>query len=393
MSADNDDSDGQSGRWWNLFGLGLGKGPTEGTLEVESPEGDPHVYRDPTAREVWLPAKRRMLRKVADFLIDHDLEILPYTLGVAYDCVTGANPRLAQLILERSEKSQPITLRWLEDAVRQQGRDQSEEMLFSLMERLEDSLGEFSRTASGARSATSEYGHALQRHVDELVTRHKASAVIADLSALTRSMIDRTRAMENDLATSEQQVEALQHNLDEARRIADQDHLTGLPNRRAFDHLLDRQLEDARAAGDALCVAFIDIDHFKRINDTHGHAAGDRVLKIVAETLDRISDMRCHVARHGGEEFAVLFRGKSIDQAWKKLDAARSDIADRRLVNRATDRPFGQVTFSGGIADVFAHGDKATALKAADEALYAAKEAGRNLIVRATPRSPLQDAA
>jgi diguanylate cyclase len=136
-------------------------------------------------------------------------------------------------------------------------------------------------------------------------------------------------------------------------------------------------------AKEGLCVAFVDIDHFKRVNDTHGHPAGDRVLKFVGETLNRIADARCFVARHGGEEFAIIWRHHPVDKAWKKLDAAREEIAERRLINRANDTPFGKITFSGGIADVFAYADKSAALKAADEALYLAKQSGRNRVLRA----------
>ena len=136
----------------------------------------------------------------------------------------------------------------------------------------------------------------------------------------------------------------------------------------------------ARASTEVLCVAFCDIDHFKRINDTHGHEAGDRVLKLVADSLARITNDSCHVARHGGEEFVMLFRGQTLTEAQAKLDSLREALADRRLVNRANDQPFGQVTFSAGIADVFACGDPRTALRAADTALYRAKLNGRNRI-------------
>ena len=86
--------------------------------------------------------------------------------------------------------------------------------------------------------------------------------------------------------------------------------------------------------------------------------AGDRVLKVVARTLAEISDDRCHVARHGGEEFVVLFRGKTLRQSYETLDATRETLANRKLVNRATDTPFGQVSFSGGLADIFAFRDQ-----------------------------------
>lgn len=376
MSEQTSDENARKSRWWQWF-----SGSAE--ADADEPVVETQVPRELTAREVWLPAKRRMISKIADFLIDHDLEVIPTTLTIAYECVTGGAPRLAQLILERTEKGLPITLSWIEEQRGESTHERNGEALAVLMGRLEDSLDEFSKTTSGARTATSEYSTALKQHVDQLEGVGRAGVVITELAALTRAMMERSIAIENELACSERRAEVLQSSLEETRRMAEMDHLTGLPNRRAFDHMLDREMREAREAGEALCVAFVDIDHFKRVNDTHGHPAGDRVLKFVGETLNRIADARCFVARHGGEEFAILWRNHTVDKAWKKLDAAREEIADRRLVNRANDTPFGKITFSGGIADVFAYPEKSAALKAADEALYAAKESGRNRILRA----------
>lgn len=106
------------------------------------------LVRDVTAREIWLPAKRRLLARVADFLIDHDLEVMPWTLEIAYDCVTGAKPMLAQLILERTEAGQPINIVWLEQIVREQQGESSSELLAALMTRLEGTLEDFTSATS-----------------------------------------------------------------------------------------------------------------------------------------------------------------------------------------------------------------------------------------------------
>ncbi|OYU37039.1 GGDEF domain-containing protein [Novosphingobium sp. PASSN1] len=376
MSEQTSDESARKSRWWQWFSGSTAEDAAEPELDAAAP-------RELTAREVWLPAKRRMISKIADFLIDHDLEVLPATLTVAYECVTGGAPRLAQLILERTEKGLPITLGWIEEQRCESTNDKNSEALAVLLGRLEGSLDEFSKTTTGARTATSEYSSALRQHVDDLEGVGRAGVVITELAALTRAMMERSIAIETELACSERRAQSLQTTLEETRKMADMDHLTGLPNRRAFDHMLEREMREAVAAGESLCVAFVDIDHFKRVNDTHGHPAGDRVLKFVGETLNRIADARCFVARHGGEEFAVIWRNHTIEKAFRKLDAAREEIAERRLVNRANDSPFGKITFSGGIADVFAYPEKSAALKAADEALYAAKESGRNRILRA----------
>ncbi|MBC2668912.1 GGDEF domain-containing protein [Novosphingobium piscinae] len=320
------------------------------------------------------------------FLARHGLRLSQSTLLAAYDCVTGNDPRLALAVAERDRAGEPISLDWLVGFRRGEGAQDELIAVTKLMERLERSLESFSHTTTAARSATNEYTLALRDQVDELQQGGDTGAMLADVLAIARTMIERTHEIERHMIRSEQETQALHRSLEETRRHAELDHLTGLPNRRAFEHRLDREVVAARAAGDPLCVAFCDIDRFKRINDTHGHDAGDRVLRAVACALNEISDERCHVARHGGEEFVVLFRGLALNEAYERLDETRDSLAERRMVNRATDVPFGKVTFSAGIANVFDYPQPREALKAADEALYVAKQDGRNRIVRATPQ-------
>jgi diguanylate cyclase len=275
-------------------------------------------------------------------------------------------------------------MHWLEDACRSSGRNEGVAQLDALMVKLEHSIQDFGTTTLAAKSAANEYNSALEQHVNELEQVSKAGIVITELANIARMMLDRTREIEKEMSRSEMQTRSLQRSLDEARRSAEVDHLTGLPNRRAFENVLERENVSAIEAAEPMCVAICDIDHFKRVNDTHGHEAGDRVIRAVAQTLSKISNDKCHVARHGGEEFVILFRGKTIEEAWSLLDRTREAMAERRLVNRATDVPFGRITFSGGVADIFGHATPREALKAADDALYAAKAAGRNCIVKDT---------
>jgi diguanylate cyclase len=328
-------------------------------------------------------ARLRQLHEIGSFLAFHDLDLSSQSLSVAFDYLNGTDPRLARLIDRQIQARQPVSRDWLDEVLRDKDQDKDAEQLKALMQRLEASIDEFGKTSREARTATSEYSSALESHVGELEQVTVAGAVISELATIAKVMIGRTREIEKQMLRSEAQTRSLKRKLDEARRSADHDHLTGLPNRRAFEAHFAEEFVAARAAGEALSVAFCDIDHFKRINDTHGHDAGDRVLKVVAENLARISDERCHVARHGGEEFVVLFRDLLARDALLRLDRLRTELAERRLVNRANDVPFGQITFSGGVADVFAFPDRGSALKAADAALYRAKEAGRNRILLA----------
>lgn len=361
--------------------LGLGAGP-HGDEEIQAVEvtdetSAPVEQEDPRERR-----RRQLLTDIGSFLLTHHLEVNSFTLAIAHDVLTGADPKLACLLEERVISRQPVNMLWLEDACRATGRNDGVAQLDAMMAKLEQSIQEFGQTTVAAKSAANEYNSALEQHVSELEQVSKAGVVITELANIARMMLDRTREIEKEMNRSEMQTRALQRSLDEARRSAELDHLTGLPNRRAFESVLERETGTALDLGEPLCVAICDIDHFKRVNDTHGHEAGDRVIRAVAQTLAKISNENCHVARHGGEEFVILFRGKSIEEAWAVLDEARDAMAERRLVNRATDIPFGRITFSGGIADVFAHPSPREAMKAADDALYAAKAAGRNLIIK-----------
>jgi diguanylate cyclase len=325
-------------------------------------------------------ARQQLLDDIANFLQVHDLEVSGFTLSVAHDYLVGGNRRVTRAIDEQIQASEPVTLPWLRKAAADPGHNQNEAM-HRLMKRLETDIEDFGKVTSEASSATNHYNEALAAHVHDLDQAPDGQIGVDELLDLARAMLDRTRSLEEDMARSAEQTRVLRNNLEQARRNADHDHLTGLPNRRAFEARFDAEYASAKARGEHLCVAFCDIDFFKRINDTHGHDAGDRVLKVVAETLARMSDDRCHVARHGGEEFVVLLRGRSLHEAWEMLDDTRHRMAERKLVNRATETPFGQVTFSAGIADVFGSEDPRESLRAADKALYKAKESGRNKVV------------
>ncbi|SFG30293.1 diguanylate cyclase [Novosphingobium sp. CF614] len=330
--------------------------------------------------------RRETLDDITRFLLDNNLPISPFTLDTAHDIVTGANPVLAALVAAHVEDDQPVTVRWLEDVVQAQETENGAAQLHALILRLETTVDEFANTASVARTATTDYNSALEAHVGDLGAIDSGGGnVIQQLTTLARDMLSRTREVARELTRSERETRTLQKRLADARAEAEIDHLTGLPNRRAFEARYNEEYAATRDSGEPLCVAFCDIDEFKRINDNHGHEAGDRVLRTVAQSLATMSDEKCHVARHGGEEFVVLLRDKLIEEACAVIDEAREMIAARRLINRSTDVPFGRITLSAGVADVHAYRDAREALRAADDALLRAKDAGRNLVLKADP--------
>ena len=336
--------------------------------------------------DITRQGRRILLDAIADFLLDNELGVTPDNLAAAHGAFSGRNPPLARQIAAKSQAGEKITQEWLDEVTANCAAEQHDDAIDRLVGKLEENLEAFARTSKAAHSATAEYSGQLEQHVQDLgqgVSGENGDTgqIISGLAELAKAMAEKTRKLEQDMRRSEEESEAMRRSLDRAKRDAEIDHLTGLPNRRAFEALIDKHYREAQAAIEPLSVAFCDIDHFKKVNDTHGHDAGDRVIKIIAEALAKISGDNCHVARHGGEEFVMLFRGLAPAEAKARLDSTREEVAARVLINRKTEEPFGQITFSGGVASVFAHPDPRAALSAADEALYKAKQAGRNQII------------
>jgi diguanylate cyclase len=337
-----------------------------------------HEARQSSAKALREDARRRLLEMIASFVLDHDLEVSGSNLIAVHGALSGIDHNLARAIDTRLKAKEAITQDWFDEVSGGDAYANYRAELDGLLTQLETGITTFTKTTQETQSVTGDYRAALEHHVQAL--KNPDEGVLIGLADLAKAMLERTRQIESDVRRNETEAKALRKSLAKARRDADVDHLTGLPNRRAFETLLDAHYEQAKAAGEPLAVAFCDIDHFKRVNDVHGHDTGDRVIKAIGEALANISGQNCHVARHGGEEFVMLFRGKTTDQALIALDNARDAMSKRRFVNRDNEQAIGVVTFSGGIADVFAYANSRTALKAADGALYKAKEAGRNRI-------------
>lgn len=164
------------------------------------------------------------------------------------------------------------------------------------------------------------------------------------------------------------------------RSLMVRDGLTSLFNHSAITDQLDREVARAKRQAIPLSFAMVDIDFFRRINDTYGHSTGDRVIKSLSRLLKQRLRQTDLVGRYGGEEFALVLVDTDADSAFKVLDKIREDFA--KLHHHADGAEF-SVTFSCGVAEVAQFGDATQLSAAADKALYRAKHAGRNQVAGA----------
>jgi len=333
----------------------------------------PAQHAAPLAAE----ARRVLLAKITEFFVRHDLAVTAPNMASVCGALSGSQPELAAALVRREASGEPIDQRWLDTLTRLDPDGHSHiAALEALSEKLEYTLERFAETARDAQSETHDHRDAIGEQVAAL----GAPAGFTQVIDLSRAMLARIEEVEAAMARSEVEIDRLRENLAQARTEAEVDHLTRLPNRRAFERQLAAAAIAARAAGTPLTVAFCDVDHFKQVNDLHGHAAGDRVLCALAASFTAMAGEACFTARHGGEEFVLLFAGIGKDAARARLDAIRRALAARVLMNRDTGQPFGKITFSGGVAEVTDDADTRGALARADAALYRAKQMGRNRI-------------
>lgn len=165
------------------------------------------------------------------------------------------------------------------------------------------------------------------------------------------------------------------HLLGQVQKMADTDGLTGLANRRSFEKTLDREISRATRNGESVTLMMVDVDHFKDFNDRHGHQAGDKALQLVASALVHACRDFDTPARYGGEEFAIILPSCSSNESLRVGDRLRHLVAELEAESK--------ITASAGVATFPAHASDAEGLiRAADEALYESKRAGRDRITR-----------
>lgn len=214
--------------------------------------------------------------------------------------------------------------------------------------------------------------HALGRH-----QRARQRRLEAEVARHTARLRESNRRLEEASRERELLMEQLLHQ-------ASHDPLTGLPNRRASDQQLSSAIQHADLVHAPLCVALVDVDRFKHVNDRHGHHVGDRVLARVALQL-QASLQRGHVfvGRTGGEEFVVVLRDTALDDAVALLERARADMAGLRL-GPDPDAPIA-CTISAGVVERRGREGPDQLLQRADVALYDAKRQGRDRVVAGEP--------
>ncbi len=308
----------------------------------------------------------------------------PQFYELLYAYATGVNPSLNQRvnqIFRDGTATQELAERLYNEFLKSQDAN---ERISSVSERMATRIEAVHEAIDTAMATANAYSGTLQsasgdlgNDMNEAELRNMAQKLLGE----TRRMQDANAQLEQKLEASRDDIAALQRDLDEVRRESMLDPLTKIFNRKSFDEGLLKSFNEAAGEGTPLCLMLLDIDHFKRFNDTWGHQTGDQVLRLVAMTLKSNIKGKDMAARYGGEEFAAILPETDLEGAIIVADNIRKAIQAKELLKRSTNEKLGRITASMGVA-MYKPGDTpASLIERADRCLYAAKHAGRNRVL------------
>jgi diguanylate cyclase len=300
-----------------------------------------------------------------------------------------------QVALVRDLVGQPLSLRQIDDVERRlkdliYKQSTLKKNLSDAQERLKSMLANFVDRLADFASTTGEYHDRIGVCADKISKAHditELSDVLDVVMHETRAVQlaaqrsrDELMAMRARVQEAEQEVARLHAELEQASDMVRHDALTGALNRKGMEEALEREVGRTRRKEAPLCVAMLDIDNFKKLNDTYGHDTGDQALvhltQVVRETL-RPQDT---LARYGGEEFIVILSDTGLENGVQVMVRVQRELTRKFFLHR-NDKLL--ITFSCGVAELAREEEAAAAIKRADQAMYLAKRAGKNRVLAA----------
>lgn len=292
-----------------------------------------------------------------------DIVSKPVNLNTLYD----AESSLKELVYKQAQIKPALT----------EAKDTLKKMVTTFVDRLVEMT-----------ESTSDYHDKIEAYQQKIATTDN----IGELNVLLNSILDDTRSIgltvqrtrdefmnsQKQALAAEKRIQELTAELDYIGQVAHQDYLTGALNRRGMDEALEREFSRADRHNTTLCVAMLDIDHFKKLNDTLGHATGDEALTHLVKVLKDVLRTTDVLARYGGEEFIIILPATAQDEAVKVITRVQRELTKSFFMHN-NERVL--ITFSAGVAERVGNETPEVLIPRADAALYKAKHSGRNRVI------------
>ncbi|CAN5438155.1 GGDEF domain-containing protein [soil metagenome] len=310
----------------------------------------------------------------------------PVSYAVWYEYVAGMNKPLKSEIDDLTKDGKVLDEAAVAGLFQKHIAELDEETTQRVRAGFQSVLENMSRSAAEAGDQANQFGSALEQWSEGLGDSDNGGSSgdgVKKLLGNTRQMQGAISSLNQKLEDSQRRIEQLRVEVERAREDALADGLTGLTNRKGFDMALAACLSssDSQQAGPSLLMT--DIDHFKKVNDTYGHLFGDKVIRAVSQILKENVKGKDTAARYGGEEFVILLPDTSIEGARVVAEKIRTTIERSRIRRAENNEEIARITVSLGVAS-YRPGESATEfIERVDNALYASKHQGRNLVTMA----------
>jgi len=323
------------------------------------------------------------LRLALDHMGRHRIPVDPANYSVWYEYVSGRNEPLKNVLDDVLSRSNPITIELNKNLyekyiaedhklIIRKIRDELRKVLDTILSHVVDTGGQLTRFGS----MINMYSERLKDDLDAEDVRIIAEEILSE----TRAINDSSTLLKERIVSSTQEIEILRKDLEQLRKEATSDTLTGLKNRRYLTQTFDKEAKRASASNTDLSLIIADIDHFKRINDMYGHLVGDRVIKRVARMLTDCVKGRDIVVRYGGEEFVILLPDTALEGAVALAEKICTYFKTMSWKRTDTGQTIGQVHISIGVSQ-YRDGEMFESLfHRADVALYHSKSNGRGRV-------------
>lgn len=319
-----------------------------------------------------------------ELMREHRVAPLPHSYEVFYTYVAGSNADVTAALERLMSLGGGVD----EDAVESIhftyiAPEAATEALSQLGEKLNEQISATMGLTEEAANSSANFSGLIAKAsegVSAIKDPKRMAEAVSRIVAATQTMATKNAGMANDFQGLHSRIQALQSEVQSIRKDAVTDALTGIGNRRFLDRSVAVEMDRAKRSGSPLSLCFVDLDHFKAFNDTHGHQMGDAALRKVASVLVQATGAGDIVTRYGGEEFVVLLPGADIQAAREVVEGIRAALSSKRFVKKATGEELGVLTASFGLTQMRMTDDEDSFVKRADENVYRAKRTGRNRV-------------
>lgn len=313
----------------------------------------------------------------------YNLPATPFNYSVWYEFISKVNPELTAALKDHLNKTgdinEEVAYQLYLYHVVNRGQALVDKVKAQFLDVVKEVLSDITSTGDDI-SGFEKYLMGFSTRVEQSDTESAFKSSLKELIFEVKKIESSSTMLEDRLNSANEEVKSLQSKLKETEWFATTDALTGLWNRRSFEEKLLQQTESSNNNGQVLSLIMLDIDHFKRVNDTYGHLTGDDLLRVIAKTLKDYVRGKDIVCRYGGEEFVILLSDTALSGAMTVAEKIRTHFASMSWKQKSTGVSMGRITLSCGVSQYRTEEPLEAFVQRADVALYQSKKMGRNQV-------------